>query len=168
MMRLPALLAGGLLSLLAASAPQPLAAEETAKTAAKEAEAPAVPPGQKPSATLELASDQVRLIMGGTAGKGTLHFEGTDYPFTFKTASASVGAKVVTKVTAVGEVYNLEKIEDFAGEYTSASKSAMAGSAEVRSTYKNDKGVVVEVHGSVQGAGLSFGGGMATITLVRK
>ena len=168
MTRLPALLAGGLLSLVAVSWALPLGAEEAAKAGAKDA-APATPAAdRKPSATLELASDQVRLIMGGTAGKGTLHFNGTDYPFTFKTASASVGAKVVTKVTAVGEVYNLVKVEDFAGEYTSTSKSAMAGSAEVRSTYKNDKGVVVEVHGTTQGAGLSFGGSMATITLVRQ
>ena len=166
MKRRLSVLAGGWL--VAALALQGIAvADETRSTeAAKPEAAPAT--DQKPSATLELESDQVRLIMGGTAGKGTLHFGGTDYPFTFKTASASVGAKVVTKVKAVGEIYNLTKVEDFAGEYTSTSKSAMAGSAEVQSTYKNDKGVVVNVHGTTQGAGLSFGGSMATITLVRK
>ena len=49
-----------------------------------------------PSATLELESEQMRLIYGGTAGKGTLHFQGKDYAFTFKTASAGLGAKAVT------------------------------------------------------------------------
>ena len=161
MIRMPATFAGALLSLAAASWALPVGAEEKAAPAEKEAKGPV-------SATLDLASDQVRLIMGGTAGKGTLHFNGTDYAFTFKSASASLGAKVVTKVTAVGEVYNLTKVEDFSGEFTSTSKSAMAGSAEVHSTYKNDKGVVVDVHGTTEGAGLSFGGSMATITLVKK
>jgi hypothetical protein len=184
MIRLPASLAVGVLS-LAVAAWAPRLASEEAKPEAKPAEhaapatdshaapaadkkeaAPAA--DQKPSATLEFASEQMRLIMGGTAGKGTLHFNGTDYPFTFKTASASLGAKVVTKVSGSGEVYNLKKVEDFSGEYLSTSKSAMAGSAEVQASYKNDKDVVVNVRGTAQGAGLSFGGGMATITLVRQ
>ena len=34
----------------------------------------------KPSATLEVHSEKTRMIMGGTSGKGVLHFRGTDYP----------------------------------------------------------------------------------------
>ena len=122
--------------------------------------------GVEPSANLELASEQVRLIMGGTAGKGILHFNGKDYPFTFKSASAGLGAKLVTKVSATGNVYALNQIEDFAGKYTSISKSAMVGSSTGTATYKNSKGVTIVLEGKTKGVGLSFGGGIATVELV--
>ena len=122
----------------------------------------------KPSATLEVASEQMRLIMGGTSGKGVLHFNGQDYPFTFKSASAGLGAKMVEKMSATGVVYSLTKIEDFAGEYTSIATSAMAGSSEATATYTNSKGVSIHLKGTVKGVGLSLGGGLATVKLAKK
>jgi hypothetical protein len=121
-----------------------------------------------PVATLELASEQMRLIQGGTAGKGTLHFNGKDYLFTFKTSSAGLGAKAVTSVKATGKVSGLQRIEDFEGKYTSILKGVIAGSSQARAKYKNDKGVVIELVGTVKGAGLSLGGGLATIKLVKE
>jgi len=151
-----------------------IAAEEAKQPAANQdqaaAEASAEPDVSKlgpPSGTLELASEQMRLIMGGTKGKGVLHYNGEDHEFTFKSASASVGAKMVTSVSATGEVYGLTKLDDFAGEYATVSKSAMAGKADVTASYKNSKGVVVHLRGTVKGAGLSMGGGVATIVLVK-
>ncbi len=105
------------------------------------------------------------MLMGGTSGKGVLHFQGTDYPFTYKSASAGVGAKLVNKVTATGKVYSLSRVEDFAGKYTSITKTAMAGSSEVTASYKNDKGVTMVLQGKAEGVGLSLGGGMVTVTL---
>ena len=151
---LRAVFAGGLLSAVAAlSWVQPAVADEKACAA--------------PKGTVNLASEQMRLIMGGTAGKGVLHYQGKDYAFTFKTASAGVGAKMVKEVSATGEVCALKSVADFAGQYTSISRSAMAGSGDVEATYKNDKGVVVNLKGTVKGVGLSLGGGMATIELVK-
>jgi hypothetical protein len=121
-----------------------------------------------PVATLELASEQMRLIQGGTAGKGTLHYNGKDYIFTFKTSSAGLGAKAVTSVKATGKVYGLQRIEDFEGKYTSILKGIIAGSSQARAKYKNDKDVVIELVGTVKGAGLSLGGGLATIKLVKQ
>ena len=121
-----------------------------------------------PVATLELASEQMRLIQGGTAGKGTLHYNGKDYAFTFKTSSAGLGAKAVTSVKATGSVFGLQRIEDFEGKYTSIIKGVIAGSSQARAKYKNDKGVVIDIVGTVKGAGLSLGGGLATIKLVKE
>ena len=121
-----------------------------------------------PVATLELASEQMRLIQGGTAGKGTLHYKGKDYIFTFKTSSAGLGAKAVTSVKATGKVYGLQRIEDFEGKYTSIIKGVIAGSSQARAKYKNDKDVTIELVGTVKGAGLSLGGGMATVKLVKE
>ena len=121
-----------------------------------------------PSATLELESEQMRLIYGGTAGKGTLHFQGKDYLFTFKTASAGLGAKAVTSVKAVGTVTGLQRIEDFEGKYNAVTKGVIAGNAQTKATYSNGKGVTINLVGNVKGAGLSMGAGMATIKLVKE
>jgi hypothetical protein len=130
---------------------------------------PAAPDAKgQPTATLDVASEQMRLIMGGTAGKGVLHFNGKDYPFSFKSASVGVGAKMVTKVSATGKVYGLKRIEDFGGQYASVSQSTMAGSAAVTATYKNDKGVTIDLRGTTEGAGLSLGGGVATVVTLAK
>jgi hypothetical protein len=126
------------------------------------------PGAEMPTATLELASEQMRLIYGGTAGKGTLHFEGKDYPFTFKTASAGLGAKAVTSVSAVGKVYGLKRVEDFEGKYNAISKGVIAGKAQTKASYSNGNGVRIEVVGTVKGAGLSMGAGIATIKLVKQ
>jgi hypothetical protein len=121
-----------------------------------------------PSATLELESEQMRLIYGGTAGKGTLHFQGKDYAFTFKTASAGLGAKAVTSVKAKGTVTGLQRVEDFEGKYNAVTKGVIAGSAQTKATYSNGKGITINLVGNVKGAGLSLGAGMATIKLVKE
>ena len=138
-----------------------IAAEDTKQAAVKDRK------GAKPSATLDVASDQMRLIFGGTAGKGVLHFNGKDYPFTFKSASAGLGAKAVKKMSATGKVYFLNQVEDFGGKYTSVAQTAMAGSSKVAATYKNDKGVTIDLRGTVEGVGLSLGGGIATVELIK-
>ena len=158
-----ALITGFLCVLTSAALALPaIAAQNTKDTAGKDLKNP------KPSATLDVASEQMRLIMGGTAGKGVLHFNGKDYPFTFKSASAGVGAKAVKKMSATGNVYSLNQVEDFSGKYTSIAQSAMAGSTTTTATLKNDKGVTIDLRGTVEGVGLSLGGGIATIELVKQ
>ena len=156
------LITGFLFALTSAALVLPaIAAENTKEAAGKDLKS------AKPSATLDVASEQMRLIMGGTAGKGVLHFNGKDYPFTFKSASAGVGAKAVKKMSAKGSVYFLNQVEDFAGKYTSIAQSAMAGSTTTTATLKNDKGVTIDLRGTVEGVGLSLGGGIATVELVK-
>ncbi|HSI55253.1 MAG: hypothetical protein ACAH21_01880 [Ramlibacter sp.] len=138
-----------------------IAAEE------KKASAPRDPKAA-PSATLDVASEQMRLIMGGTAGKGVLHYGGKDYPFTFKSASVGLGAKAVQEMKANGKVYGLNRIEDFAGNYTSISTTTVAGSGKASATYSNDRGVSIDLVGSIKGAGMSLGGGVATIELIKQ
>jgi hypothetical protein len=122
----------------------------------------------KPNATLEVASEQMRLIMGGTKGKGVLHFNGQDYPFTFKSASGGVGGKAVKEMSATGNVYFLTQIEDFAGRYAAATRTAIAGTTKTSATYKNDKGVTIALEGTVKGVGLGLGAGVATVELIKQ
>ena len=158
------MLAHGLLyAAIAAAFAQPaLAAEDKKQAAAPDLK------DAKPSATLEVASEKTRLIAGGTSGKGVLHFNGQDYPFTYKSASGGLGGKAVQEMRATGNVYFLNQIEDFAGKYAAATKTAMAGTTKTSSTYKNDKGVTLVLEGTVKGVGLGVGGGVATIELIKQ
>jgi SH3-like domain-containing protein len=49
------------------------------------------------------------------------------------------------KVSATGNVYSLNRIEDFAGHYASIARSVMAGTTTATATYKNDKGVSIDL-----------------------
>jgi hypothetical protein len=110
----------------------------------------------------------MRLIQGGTAGKGTLHFQGKDYVFTFKTSSAGLGAKAVTSVTAKGSVFGPAADRGLRGQVhldnQGRHRRQLAGTGEVqeRQGRRHRPGR----HG--QGAGLSLGGGLATIKLVKE
>ena len=64
-------------------------------------------PEGPPDATFDFEGEQFRLILGGGSGKGVLHYQGKDYPFTGKGASA--GGIGVTKADALGKVYHLDK-----------------------------------------------------------
>jgi hypothetical protein len=163
MMHKRALVTGFLCALISAVFVLPaIAAEDTKQTAGKDMK------DTKPSATLDIASDQMRLIFGGTAGKGVLHFNGKDYPFTYKSASAGVGAKAVKEMSATGNVYFLNQIEDFPGKYTAVTRTALAGTSKVTATYKNDKGVTIDLKGEIEGVGLGLGAGIATVELVKQ
>jgi len=157
-----ALAKGLLCAVIAAALVQPAFAAEDKKKAADKSLKDATPSG-----TLEVASEKTRLAAGGTAGKGVLHFNGQDYPFTYKSASGGVGAKAVQEMRATGNVYSLTKIEDFEGRYNAVTTTAMAGTTKTSAAYKNDKGVTIALQGTVKGVGLGVGGGTAVIELVK-
>ena len=71
-------------------------------------------------------------------------------------------------MSATGNVYFLNRIEDFAGQYTSVAHSVMAGTSTATATYKNDKGVSIDLRGTVEGVGLGLGGGIATVELIKQ
>jgi hypothetical protein len=109
----------------------------------------------KPSATVELEAEQVRLIIGGGSGRGVLTYQGKQYPFTFK--GMSVGGVGVAKSAAVGEVYFLQKLEDFPGRYNAVTAGATAIKGAGRSSFENDKGVYVSLRAKTEGLALTLG-----------
>ena len=119
----------------------------------------------KPSGTIDVDAEQVRLIIGGSSGKGVLHFKGKNYPFTFK--GGSVGGVGVTKVQATGEVYFLNRVEDFAGTYSAATAGAALGKGGGRSSFQNDKGVYLSLRSKTEGVALNLGLAVATVELVK-
>jgi hypothetical protein len=119
----------------------------------------------KPVATFELTAEQVRLLVGGASGRGTLHYKGKSYPFTMK--GMTVGGVGVTKVNATGDVYFLQKVEDFAGTYSAATIGAALGPGVGGSQYENNKGVFVKVRSKTEGVALNLGLGGVQVSFVK-
>jgi hypothetical protein len=137
--------------------PMPVLADPTAPGAQTE-EKPMVESG-----TLEVSASQVRLIAGGAKGKGVLHFNGKDYKF--KMSGASVGGIGITKVDAIGTIYNLKDIKDFPGTYAGMGVGAAAVKGAGTSSWEN-KGVIVKMKSKTEGIALNMGVNAVKIELV--
>ena len=108
--------------------------------------------------TVRIQIVKAGFIVGVGGGKGTLTFNGKSYPLSI--GGVSVGTIGVATVNLVGTARNLRTAADIAGTCGAASASvAIVGGAKV-ATLKNEKGVVLEVHGVQLGleASLSLSG----------
>jgi hypothetical protein len=118
---------------------------------------------KKPDATLKLTEGQVALGIGWSWGKGVLTYKGKEYPF--KVDGITVGDIGVTKAEAEGKVYNLKKLSDIEGSFTSAGAEATLGLGAGATAMKNDAGVVIHLFPKTKGANLKLAGGGVKITL---
>ena len=110
----------------------------------------------KPAATLRLSGKSVAAGIGFSWGKGTLTYKGKDYPVSVKGLSlVKVG---ITKATASGEVYNLKKLQDFDGNYTSAGAGMTLAGGRSAVAMKNQNGVRVVLSATTRGADVTLGG----------
>ena len=108
--------------------------------------------------TVRIQIVKAGFIVGVGGGKGTLTFNGKSYPLSI--GGVSVGTIGVATVNLEGTARNLRTAADIAGTYGAASASvAIVGGTKV-ATLKNEKGVVLEVHGVQLGleASLSLSG----------
>jgi hypothetical protein len=116
-----------------------------------------------PSATVKISGKSVAAGVGISWGKGTLTYQGKQYPFSIDGLSVlDVG---VSSVDATGTVYNLKHLEDFSGQYVAASAgAAVAGGAGV-SSMKNSNGVVMNLHAVTRGVKFKAGADGIKVTL---
>ena len=108
--------------------------------------------------TVRIQIVKAGFIVGVGGGKGTLTFNGKSYPLSI--GGVSVGTIGVATVNLEGTARNLRTAADIAGTYGATSASiAIVGGGKV-ATLKNEKGVVLEVHGVQLGleASLSLSG----------
>lgn len=108
-----------------------------------------------PDATFDLNGGSIAVGVGVDWAKGTLHFNGQDVPVKVKGLSlVRVGA---SKISATGEVYNLNEISKFVGNYSAVSAgAALAGGGSV-SAMKNEHGVVMRLRSTTVGVDLDLG-----------
>jgi len=121
------------------------------------------PAADTPSGTISLRSTSVAAGVGVQWGDGILTYQGKTYPFSVQ------GLEVLgigySEIKAEGTVYNLTRLEDFAGVYASVEASATAGSGVSTVTMKNPNGVVLTLRTLQEGAKLTQAAGGVNIDL---
>ncbi len=114
-------------------------------------------PKDKPlSGTLTVEQLQVAFIGSANVGGGTLNYKGQSHDF--KIGGLGVGGFGISRIDATGEVYGLNKLEDFPGAYGQARYGAVIGDASTGELWlENTKGVVIHIDGKREGLALSMG-----------
>jgi hypothetical protein len=116
-----------------------------------------------PIGEITLHAEQVSAGIGYTWGKGTLKFKGKTYPFSVK--GINVVAVGITKIDATGDVYNLTKPADLAGNYMAFEAGAALIKGPAGLTMRNDKGVLINLKAKQKGADLQLGPEGFSITM---
>jgi hypothetical protein len=115
----------------------------------------ALPVEEKPSGNVTMEFGQGGFILSASGGNGTLIFNGRKY--SFKLGSLGVGGFGVAKITAVGEVYNLKRIEDFPGGYFQARAGYAAVDGKGKLWLENTHGVVLKLKAKSKGLAVNLG-----------
>ena len=103
----------------------------------------------KPDGKLKLSGGSVAAGVGYTWGGGTLTYKGKTYKVELSGLSvADVGA---TKIEASGNVYHLNKLADFDGNYTAATAGMTIAGGGSATAMQNQNGVVVQIVSTTQG-----------------
>jgi hypothetical protein len=74
--------------------------------------------GKPLSGYVRMTQVQAAYLGSGNAGGGVLKYKGSTYPFSV--GGLGVGGIGVSKIEARGEVYGLQRLDDFAGAYAQA------------------------------------------------
>ena len=102
-----------------------------------------VPDDAKPDATVTLKGGSVAAGVGYTWGHGELNYGKSSHQFSIHGVSVvDVGA---TDFTAVGNVYHLTKLSDFAGNYVAATAGITIAGGGSAIYLKNEHGVVLKL-----------------------
>jgi hypothetical protein len=110
-----------------------------------------------PSGTVEISQVQIAFIGSGNLGGGTLHYGGKSYSFTV--GGLGIGGFGISKMEAIGTVYDLKRLSDFSGAYIQGRYGYAALDAGAGELWlKNASGVVLQLKTKRQGLALSLGG----------
>jgi hypothetical protein len=106
----------------------------------------------QPDGTLDLTGGSFAIGVGYVWGDGALEFGGEKHKF--KLSGVSVVDVGGARITATGDVYHLQNISDFSGNYTTVSAGlTVAGGGSV-AVLRNEHGVVIKLRATT--AGLRF------------
>ncbi|MEI2780959.1 MAG: DUF1134 domain-containing protein [Candidatus Competibacter sp.] len=111
---------------------------------------------KRPVGKVTIAERQFGLLLGGSTGSGTLTFHGKKYPFKLKGLSAGLNVGV-SKMSAVGAVYDLKQVSDFPGTYTKFESSIALGGGVGGLRLRNEHGVIMNLSSRTKGLDLNIG-----------
>jgi len=118
---------------------------------------------EKADATLALHTKSVAVGIGWSWGSGTLDYKGKSHRF--KVDGLNVNAVGAKQSEATGYVYNLKRLDDFAGTYTAVEASGAIGGGKGIVTMKNQNDVRVTLHSTDQGISAQAGPNGVRFTL---
>ncbi|WP_407178535.1 hypothetical protein [Bradyrhizobium sp. STM 3562] len=102
------------------------------------------------------------LVAGAGAGHGVLVFDGREYPFTVY--GLSMGTTVGASITRlVGRASYLHQLSDFEGAYTAVGTGGALIGGGGGVSLKNDKGVIIWLHGPK--VGLEFASNLSGVRI---
>jgi len=108
----------------------------------------------EPSGTVAMQTKAVAVGIGFAWGNGILKFHGNEYPF--KVNGLSVVDVGVSQISAVGDVYSLNQVEDFAGTFMAADAGIAVGGGVGAVAMKNQNGVVIKLTSTQKGIKLKL------------
>ncbi len=121
-------------------------------------------PAKQPSGTVSIDETQIAFIVGGSFGKGQLTFRGQTHDFKINgiSAGANFGA---SKVSAVGEVYDLKKLADFPGTYVQLEGGITLAGGVGGTVLKNQNGVIMRLQSTSQGLQFNLSSSGVTVKM---
>lgn len=100
-------------------------------------------PQAPPDATLDVDAGSVAVGIGVLWGHGNLSYNGAKHLFRISGVSlADIGA---AHLDAKGEVYNLSKLDDFGGIYTTVAAGVTIAGGGSAAVLRNERGVVIRL-----------------------
>jgi hypothetical protein len=116
-----------------------------------------------PSGSVQITAKSIAVGVGINHGQGTLSYDGVQHHFS--TSGLSVADLGISKITTNGEVFNLNNLKDFNGNYVAgAAGIAVAGGVD-DVVMQNEHGVVLRLHGTEKGVRLQLGAQGVTLRL---
>jgi hypothetical protein len=116
-----------------------------------------------PSGTVNITSKSVAVGVGVNWGRGTLNYQGA--PHHFSIDGLSVLDLGISKITTRGEVFDLNNLDDFSGNYVAGNAGIAVAGGVNDVIMKNEHGVVLRLHGIEKGVRLQAGASGVTITV---
>jgi hypothetical protein len=108
-----------------------------------------------PMGTVSIDMTSFAAGVGFSSGSGVLRFNGQRH--LFKIDGLSVGNVGISSISAVGNVYNLKNLSQFAGNYAAIGAGiALAGGA-AGLKMQNQSGVIINLYAVQQGVQLNIG-----------
>jgi hypothetical protein len=118
---------------------------------------PAASQDLKKSGTVEIQQTQIAWIGSANLGGGQLFYQGKSYSFTI--GGLGIGGFGISRIQAVGTVYNMSNLNQFAGTYGQARYGFAAGTTGSGELWlENPAGVVIQLKCQREGIALSLGG----------
>ncbi|MGA8571324.1 MAG: DUF1134 domain-containing protein [Desulfobaccales bacterium] len=108
-----------------------------------------------PVGTVSIDMTSVAVGIGFSSGSGVLRFNGERY--LFQIDGLSVGNVGYASISAVGNVYNLTDVSQFAGNYAALGAGVALAGGGAGLTMQNQRGVIINLNAVQQGVELNIG-----------